>query len=308
MKINIKSVNISQKKGTKKAPVNAIKLNDLGVAGDAHSGPWHRQVSLLGIESYQKTEDASGAKLKFGDFAENITTEGMEIHHTKIFDRFVGNGIELEVTQIGKKCHNGCEIKQLTGDCVMPKEGIFCRVISGGELKAEDVLEYVPRQIKVHVITLSDRAYEGIYEDMSGPYAEIVMKAFFQENGRQYHIQRTILPDDEELIKKVMLESKAAPFDIVITTGGTGIGPRDNTPDIVKPLLDKEIPGIMEVVRVKYGLEKPNALLSRSIAGVMGHSLVYVLPGSVKAVKEYLNEITPTIEHSLRMLHVIDAH
>ncbi|TRX70973.1 MOSC domain-containing protein [Carboxylicivirga sp. M1479] len=308
MKIQIKSVNISEKKGTKKTPLKSILLNKNGVEGDAHSGPWHRQVSLLGLESYQKTEEASGTKLNFGDFAENISTEGMALHYTKIFDRFVGDNIELEVTQIGKKCHNGCEIKELTGDCVMPKEGIFCRVIKGGQLQSGEYLQYIPRQIKVHIITLSDRAYKGIYDDKSGPYSEKLMKTYFDENQRQYDFQRTILPDDEEQLKSTMLQLVANQADIIITTGGTGIGPRDITPDVIKPLLDKEITGIMEAIRVKYGLEKPNALLSRSVAGIMGQTLVYVLPGSVKAVKEYLGEITPTIEHSLRMLHGIDAH
>ena len=308
MKIQIKSLNISEKKGTKKTPQQSIELNETGVKGDAHAGHWHRQVSLLGVESYHKTEDASGTKLKHGDFAENITTEGMALHHTKIFDRFIGEGIELEVTQIGKKCHNGCEIKELTGDCVMPKEGIFCRVISGGILKPDAVLEYVPRKIDAHIITLSDRAFQGIYEDKSGPYAQKLLSKYLDENQRQYQFKRTILPDDEQQLKTTVLQLVAKGVDIIITTGGTGVGPRDITPDVIKPLLEKEITGIMESIRVKYGLEKPNALLSRSVAGVIQQTLVYTLPGSVKAVNEYLTEITPTIEHSLRMLHGIDTH
>ncbi|WP_430815056.1 molybdenum cofactor synthesis domain-containing protein [Carboxylicivirga sp. RSCT41] len=308
MKIQIKSVNISEKKGIKKVPQHNITLDETGVKGDAHSGHWHRQVSLLGTESYHKTEEASGTQLNHGDFAENITTEGLALHHSNIFDRFVNDNIELEVTQIGKKCHNGCEIKELTGDCVMPKEGIFCRVIKGGNLQPGDTLKYIPRIINVHIITLSDRAFQGIYEDKSGPFTEKILSAHFDEYKRQYSFNRTILPDDEEQLKNTVLTLVAGGTDIIITTGGTGIGPRDITPDVIKPLLDKEIYGIMEAIRVKYGLDKPNALLSRSVAGVIGQSLVYVLPGSLKAVKEYMTEINPTIEHSLRMLHGIDAH
>jgi len=96
--------------------------------------------------------------------------------------------------------------------------------------------------------------------------------------------------------------------DIVFTTGGTGIGPRDITPDVVKSLLDKEIPGIMEMIRVKYGMQFPNALISRSIAGVAGKTLIYALPGNPKAVKEYSDEIFKTVEHSFRMLYNIDEH
>ena len=97
-------------------------------------------------------------------------------------------------------------------------------------------------------------------------------------------------------------------FDIIFTTGGTGIGPRDITPEVVKPLLDKEIPGIMESIRIKYGMEKPNALLSRSIAGVMKKSLIYTLPGSVRAVNDYMSEILKTLEHLIYMQRGIDAH
>ena len=96
--------------------------------------------------------------------------------------------------------------------------------------------------------------------------------------------------------------------DIIFTTGGTGIGPRDITPDVIKKLIDKEIPGIMEMIRIKYGMQFPNALLSRSIAGVAGKTLLYALPGNPKAVKEYCDEIFKTVEHSFRMLYNIDEH
>ena len=95
---------------------------------------------------------------------------------------------------------------------------------------------------------------------------------------------------------------------MIFTTGGTGIGPRDFTPEVVKTVMDKEIPGIMELIRIKYGQEKPNALLSRGVAGVMGNSLIYSLPGSVKAVNEYMSEITKTLQHLIFMLFGLDVH
>ena len=94
----------------------------------------------------------------------------------------------------------------------------------------------------------------------------------------------------------------------MITTGGTGIGPRDFTPDVVQSMLDKEIPGLMELIRMKYGQEKPAALLSRSVAGVMGKSLVFTLPGSVRAVSEYMSEILRSLNHMIFMLNGIDLH
>ncbi len=307
--VKILSLNTSEKKGTVKHPQESVCLDETGVTGDAHSGYWHRQVSLLGIESYRKMEAKKpGTKLDLGVFAENITTKGLELHSTNVFDRFVNQDVELEVTQIGKKCHQGCEIMKQIGDCVMPVEGIFTRVIRGGTLSKDSVFEYVPRVIKVLVITLSDRAFKGIYEDKSGPLAATLMTRFFEKGKRHFNIDRKILPDGKEELEAALREAKEQAYDIVITTGGTGLGKRDITPDVVKPFLHKEMPGIMEHIRLKYGADKPNALVSRSIAGVMESSLVYVLPGSTKAVNEYLNEITPTIEHSLRMIHGVDNH
>ena len=138
-KIKIISVNISEKKGTVKHPVDSITLNKTGVVNDAHSGNWHRQVSMLGTESIHKFSKESNRPIKYGEFAENITTQGIILHHSNILDRFHVGDVVLEVTQIGKKCHgDSCAIFKEVGSCVMPKEGIFCRVIHGGTLKAVD--------------------------------------------------------------------------------------------------------------------------------------------------------------------------
>jgi molybdopterin adenylyltransferase len=307
--INILSVNTSEKKGTIKVPVAKIILNNEGVKGDAHAGAWHRQVSLLGKESFDKTAAGMERPLLFGEFAENITTEGFLLYEMKPFDRLISGDLQLEVTQIGKKCHgDNCTIFQETGNCVMPKEGIFCRVINGGELKAGDTFEYHPRIIRVHIITLSDRASKGIYEDKSGPLLKKLSETFFSGIGRHFEIENSVIPDDEARLKTVLELLISKKTDIIFTTGGTGIGPRDITPDVVKLFLDKEIPGIMEMVRMKYGMQFPNALLSRSIAGVAGKTLIYALPGNPKAVKEYSDEIFKTVEHSFRMLYNIDEH
>lgn len=306
--VDIRSLNISEEKGTVKTPVDSVVIDETGVQGDAHAGYWHRQVSLLGVESLKKAEEQNKRKFNFGDFGENITTEGLELHKTNILDRFECSNVVLQVTQIGKKCHTGCEIMQQVGSCIMPVEGIFCRVLKTGQLNKGDKLTYIPKEIKVLVVTLSDRAAKGIYKDKSGPFAEKLVKEFFGKENRPVNIENTIIPDDAEKLEELVLNAAKEKVDIIITTGGTGIGSRDITPDVVKKLLDKEIPGIMELIRTKYGSEKPNALLSRSVAGVIQKSLVYVLPGSVKAVKEYLDEITKTLEHSLRMINDIDSH
>ncbi len=307
MKPVVLSVNISEKKGTVKVPVKEISLTDIGVVGDAHSGKWNRQVSLLGKESFDKFQLQAGRKLNYGEFAENITTEGIILHHTNPLDRFIIGDTELEVTQIGKHCHgDGCAIFREVGNCVMPKEGIFCRVIKHGTVKAGDLVEYIPKVYKVRVITLSDRASSGQYTDRSGPAVVDNLSSFFDSQNLKSEIDRVVIPDDKELLIKTVKESLNC--DIIITTGGTGIGKRDITVETIKPLLDKEIPGIMEFIRMKYGVEKPAALLSGGVAGVINNTLIYTLPGSVRAVGEYLPEINKTLKHSIYMLHELDLH
>jgi len=136
----IVSINISDKKGVRKKPVKeAILKTDFGMEGDAHaSSKWHRQVSLLALESIKKMQD-KGLKVNPGDFAENITTEGIDLLKLPVGTKMIiGNNIEVEVSQIGKVCHTRCEIYNQAGDCVMPKEGIFVKVLKGGKVKQGD--------------------------------------------------------------------------------------------------------------------------------------------------------------------------
>jgi len=307
--IKVLSVNISKEKGTIKQPVDSIELNELGVKSDAHAGSWHRQVSLLANESIMKFEKSAHRKINFGEFAENITTSGLVLHKTSPLDRLMIGKTELEVTQIGKKCHGtSCAIFREVGNCVMPVEGIFARVLNGGTVKPGDLITYHPRIYKVHVITLSDRASRGEYEDRSGPKIIEMVKEFFESYNNPVEFIHTIIPDNPESLRVLLDHAEDAQADFVFTTGGTGIGPRDFTPDVVRDMLDKEIPGIMESIRLKYGQEKPNALLSRGVAGVLDNTLVYTLPGSVKAVNEYLTEIFKTMKHLVYMLHGLDTH
>ena len=140
MAARVISVNTSPKKGMRKKPVDAIKLNEnFGIEGDAHaSSEWHRQVSLLAMESIE-TMRKKGLDVHPGDFAENITTEGIDLVSLPVGTVMsIGADVVGEVTQIGKECHNRCAIYYQAGDCVMPKEGIFIRVLKGGIVKAGD--------------------------------------------------------------------------------------------------------------------------------------------------------------------------
>lgn len=131
----------SPAKGTQKTNVGeAVFIEDFGIEGDAHAGKWHRQVSLL---SYDKIEDfrRRGAEVADGAFGENLVVEGIDFKSLPVGTRFQCNEVILEMTQIGKECHHGCEIYQKMGDCIMPREGVFAIVIKGGKIRVGDQLE-----------------------------------------------------------------------------------------------------------------------------------------------------------------------
>lgn len=165
----------------------------------------------------------------------------------------------------------------------------------------------LPDKFEVKIITLSDRASRGEYEDLSGPAIRDRLIEFFAAENWQANIDITLIPDEAALLKDLII-SAGRVYNFIFTTGGTGIGPRDITVETVSPLLTKEIPGIMEFIRMKFGMEKPNALLSRGVAGVTGQALIYTLPGSLKAVNEYMSEIVKTLKHAVLMQYGIDTH
>ena len=140
------SINISEKKGTPKTYIAQGNLiEDFGFEGDAHAGKWHRQVSLLAKESIEKAKGMRTDGLCHGMFAENITTQGIVLHTLPVGQRLkIGSEAVIEISQIGKECHDGCAIRQLVGQCIMPKEGVFARVVRGGLVKAGDEILILP--------------------------------------------------------------------------------------------------------------------------------------------------------------------
>jgi molybdopterin adenylyltransferase len=307
--LEVISVNVSDKKGIIKKPAQLIDIDKSGVKGDAHAGEWNRQVSLLSRESIEQFSEKAGRTISNGEFAENITTRGMKLSNARPLDKFISGRLILEVTQIGKKCHgSSCSIFREVGQCVMPSEGIFCRVLHPGMLRPGDMLEYSPKTYHIDVITISDRTFSGIYEDKSGPAAVHILEAFFKDQHLKARITARVIPDEPVRIEENILNAVDDAADIIVSTGGTGVGPKDFTPEVIRKLIDKDISGIMNYIRMKYGAENPKALLSRSIAGIRENTQIYALPGSVNAVKEYLEEITKTLLHTTYMLHGLDLH
>lgn len=304
MELKIISVSLATERG-RKHHADKIELDKKGVIGDVHAGT-SRPVSMIDqshIDTFRTI--TSSRTTETGEFAENIRVEGLNDTNVKAFDRFVHNEVVLEVSQVGKPFHSS--FREI-GHYVMPRVGIFMRVLSGGTLQAGDQLKYIPKVFQAKVITLSDRASKGIYEDISGKLIVDTLTKFFEKIGWDLSIDKKIIPDSRELLQAEVQGATQNKYDLIITTGGTGIGSRDITLSVVKPLLDHEIPGIMEHIRMKYGSLKPNALLSGGVAGTIGSALIYTLPGSAKAVAEYMQEITTTLQHLIFMKADMDVH
>ena len=134
----IRGICISEKKGTQKHEIPEAELKtEWGIEGDAHAGKWHRQVSLLGLEQIEDFR-ARGAQVEFGAFGENLIVEGYHFRELPVGTRFQIGDVILEMTQIGKECHSHCQIYKVMGDCIMPREGVFARVLQGGTIRTGD--------------------------------------------------------------------------------------------------------------------------------------------------------------------------
>ncbi|MBP5749577.1 MAG: MOSC domain-containing protein [Firmicutes bacterium] len=296
----VMSVCISEVRGTKKHPVESIKLvRDHGIEGDAHAGNWHRAVSLLSYEKYQEACErfrAAGHRdLEPGDFAENIMVSGIDFAKLPVGIRFRCGSAVLRMTQIGKECHADCEIRRITGDCIMPREGVFAVVEEGGDIRPGDEFGVLPTAA---VITVSDSGAKGEREDKAGP--EIVRAM----EGLGYKIGEThIVSDDREGLAKLMAEiADDGRAQLILTTGGTGFSPRDNTPEATQDIAEKLVPGIPEAMRAYSMTITPRGMLSRGTAAIRKRTLIVNLPGSPKAVRENLEVLLPALGHGIEIL------
>ena len=295
----VKAVCISEAKGTAKKNIGKCKLiENWGLEKDAHAGNWHRQVSLLSYEAVEAFK-ARGAKVEDGAFGENLLVSGYDFKTLPIGTIFQCNDVVLELTQIGKKCHTECEIHKMVGDCIMPREGVFAVVLRGGEIAAGDDLRVVEKNgYTAAVITASDKGSKGEREDVSGPAAAACLKGF------GYDVKSvTVVPDDEEAIYQELVRLiDMERVDVVFTTGGTGLSPRDNTPEATLRAATKQVPGIAEAIRYNSLQITPRAMLSRAVSVMRGQSLIINLPGSPKAVKECMDYVLPVLGHGLGIM------
>jgi len=295
----IKAICTSEKKGTLKQPVTeAFFVTEYGIRGDAHAGNWHRQISLLGEQEIIDFRN-KGVDVKFGAFGENIVADGFRFRELPVGTRLRAGDVVLEITQIGKECHKSCAIRQQVGDCIMPREGIFARVLHGGTLKAGMTLERMtgPIPMDAAVITASDKGSRGEREDLSGPAAAQMLQA------AGYKVVDTcILPDEKDVLAAKMCAYADLGIGLIVTTGGTGFSVRDVTPEATREVCDRLAPGIAEAMRALSMQVTHRAMLSRATAGLTRRSLIVNLPGSPKAVNECLGFILPELAHGLQIL------
>ena len=302
----VKAVCISLKRGTAKKNIHESELiKDFGIKNDAHGGNWHRQVSLISAEKILQF-NKSGGNVKDGDFGENLIVEGIDFKSLPVGTLLKCNESVLEISQIGKDCHSHCEIFKRVGDCIMPREGVFAKVIKGGYIKEGDVMTAEinkEKKLTAAVITLSDKGSTGQRVDKSGPKVKEILEA----NGYEV-IEYILLSDDKDNISKNLIRlSDQRQVNLIITTGGTGFSNRDNTPEATTAVMTRNAPGIAEAIRFQSMKYTKRAMLSRGVSVIRNNTLIVNLPGSEKAVSESMEIIMGTVEHGIKIL-INEAH
>jgi molybdenum cofactor synthesis domain-containing protein len=297
------AVCLSEKKGTAKQATAEVELvAGHGVEGDAHAGPGHRQLSVLDVAAIEEMR-SQGLELEFGAFGENIVTEGLAVDALGLGSEVAIGEARLVVTQIGKTCHDPCAIFHTVGYCIMPERGIFLEVQAGGQVRPGDEVRVVApidrSTIQVAIVTVSDRAHRGEREDASGPALREYVEA---ELGAHVALER-VVPDDHEAIVEALRDAVARRgIDLVLTTGRSGCGPRDVTPEATRAVIEREVPGLAERMRAQSLLKTPHAMLSRTVAGLVGRSLIINLPGSPKGAVENLEAVREALPHAVELL------
>lgn len=298
----ITGICISEKRGIQKHLINEANIiKDWGIEGDAHGGKWHRQISLLSSEKIEEFRK-KGADVHPGSFGENLIVDGFDFRSLPVGTQFVIGDVVLEMTQIGKECHNHCAIYKEMGDCIMPREGVFAEVIKGGHISiGQEVTCIMPKADRAYtaaVITLSDKGAAGEREDKSGP----AIVRLLQNTG--YDIKESLLlPDEQKLLEKELIRlSDQRQINVIFTTGGTGFSERDRTPEATIAVCDRMANGIAEAIRAYSMMITPRAMFSRAVSGMRKKTLIINLPGSPKAVEEALEFLLPNLEHGLGIL------
>jgi molybdenum cofactor synthesis domain-containing protein len=292
----------SEKRGEPKKNISSgYCITEWGLKDDAHAGHWYRQISLLSADKITAF-NKQGANVLPGAFGENLVVEGFDLRALPVGSLMRAGKVLLEITQIGKECHTRCEIYQRMGDCIMPREGIFARVLEAGVISVGDEMNLEhrakPRPWQAAVITISDKCFQGEREDKSGP----VIAAHLREKGYVI-LEELLLNDDGDPLKTALIRlcAQRQP-DLILTTGGTGFSFRDNAPEVTLAVAERMAPGIAEAIRAASLAITPRAMLSRAVSVIRGRTLIINLPGSPKACRESMDVFLDVIPHALGLL------
>lgn len=296
---------ISHRKGIRKHAVERTVFQpNYGIEGDAHAGPGHRQVSILADDDIETIRQKGLPDLPPGAFAENVVVSGIDLTAVGLGTRIrLGKDVVLSVTQIGKECHSRCHIYHQTGDCIMPRHGLFLRVETGGEVNIGDAVNFeqiVPRErYQAVVLTISDRCSRGETIDTAGPKTAERLEA-----GIGAHIYRIeIIPDERDRIaNRLKHYADGHSIDLILTVGGTGFAPRDVTPEATRDVVERFTPGLDEAMRAASARKTTQGWLSRGVSGIRRSTLIINLPGSERAAVENLEVILDALDHGLRKL------
>lgn len=292
----------SKVKGTRKEEIQSgLFIEDYGMDGDAHAGKWHRQVSFLDqerIEDFNK----KGALVTPGAFGENIIVSGLNIKDLDVGTLLKCGEVIFEISQKGKECHDHCQIYYRMGECIMPKVGTFATVKKGGKISIGDEIEVISRDTpfpyQAAVITLSDKGFLGERKDVSGPLLVDLLKKDGFEVNEYLLLPDGISPLDKELIR--LCDQRQ--LDLIITTGGTGFSKRDLTPEATLKVMERNAPGISELIRFESLKFTKKAALSRGMSVIRGKTLIINFPGSPKSVQESYEIIRDILSHAIGLL------
>lgn len=290
---SVEAICVSQRKGTVKAATPRARLRrDHGIEGDAHAGAGHRQVSILGLGEVESFKRKSGLRLRAGAFAENLIISGDELGSLGLGSHIrVGDTAVLAITQLGKQCHHHCAIFHQTGDCIMPRVGLFARVVEGGDIEVgakTEVLTIVERsRPQAVVLTLGDRCSTGPTTDTTGPAVASLLR-----DSLAAHVYKTEVLRDVRagLAERLRHYSDGHGIDLVVAVGDAAPAARDGTPDAVREVVDSLPARLVDVMRpISFDIR--------------GSTLILVVTGSEPAATDSLRGVLPALSRWLAKRH-----
>ena len=291
----------SEKKGLQKHDVHSAHFEtEWGIDGDAHAGKWHRQISLLSADKIEAFNQ-KGANVIPGAFGENLVVEGFDFRALPVGTLLRCSDVLLEMTQIGKECHSHCEIYKKMGDCIMPREGVFARVLEPGTITVGDEMVIVPREghfpWQAAVICLSANSDSKCDNELGAAISNRLTKSGYAV------LEDLVVPKDARVLKQQIIRlCDQRQLDLILTTGGIGCSKDDITPEATLAVADKNVPGISEAIRSAAVQVCDKAMISRGASVIRGKTLIINLPDNLQTCMDTMDVFMDTIPQAMAQL------